>query len=222
MKEKYQFHYVETQEVLTDFLKVNGMTKLSNNNRIVVAMGGVFVLVIMLYTGVVPEGNPAGVFMFGIKYLIGWALAFVIAEILARTVGRRIELITCNGDGEDLYSRRIEKWKKPSEVKVEFGKDSWTSKVHGIDQTLYYKDVIRIIESDEILAMIAQVATGGKKFFGFPKNGLQDGDIEEFKAFLLSKCTGVKKGIEKVNIRDEKADKKANVKKLNKKRSKKK
>ena len=50
MKEKYQFHYVETQEVLTDFLKVNGMTKLSNNYRIVVAMGGVFVLVIMLYT----------------------------------------------------------------------------------------------------------------------------------------------------------------------------
>ena len=39
MKEKYQFHYVETQEVLTDFLKVNGMTKLSNNYRIVVAMG---------------------------------------------------------------------------------------------------------------------------------------------------------------------------------------
>ena len=64
--------------------------------------------------------------------------------------------------------------------------------------------------------------TKSKKFFGFPKNGLQEGDIEEFKAFLLSKCTGVRKGIEKENIRDEKADKKANVKKLNKKRSKKK
>ena len=146
----------------------------------------------------------------------------MIAEILARTVGRRIELLTCNGDGEDLYNRRIEKWKKPSSVKVNFCIDSWTSEVHGIKQKLYYKDVVRLIESEEIIAMIILVNSGGKKFFGFPKDGLQDGEIEEFKSFLLSKCTGVKKGIEQVSIRDESVDKKAAMKEINIKKGKKK
>ena len=48
MKGKYQFRYIETEEVLTEFLKVRGMTKISKNYRIVVFTGGVLILLFML------------------------------------------------------------------------------------------------------------------------------------------------------------------------------
>ena len=180
MKGKYQFRYIETEEVLTDFLKVHGMTKISKNYKIVVFTGGVFVLLFMLVYSNVLHGTAGSIAFFALKYLVCWALAFVIAEVLARTFGKKMEMLASTGDGQTMYEERMKKWKEPFNVKLEFGKDSWTSFVHGNKQTLYYKNVERIIESEKIIAMIVYVETGGKKFFGFPKDGIQDADIDEF------------------------------------------
>ncbi|MGN0377447.1 MAG: hypothetical protein ACI4ED_07405 [Suilimivivens sp.] len=204
MKGKYQFKYVETQEVLTDFMKVHGLIKISKTYRIVVATGGLFVLTIMLMNTDILKRGAGEILLFALKFLVIWALAFVVAEFFGKTVGRKLEFLAATGDGETIYEKRLEKWKEPASVRVDFYEDSWTSMVHGNSQTLYYKNVERIIESEEVVALIVNVETGGQRFFGFTKKGLQNAEIEEFMSFLSGKCAGVKKGIEKVSIKEKK------------------
>ena len=204
MKGKYQFKYVETQEVLTEYMKVNGLLKIPKTYRMVVTTGGLFVLTIMLLNTDVLKRNIGEIFLFALKFLVIWALVFAAAQIVGKTIGKKMEFLAATGDAETIYEKRMQKWKKPAEVKIDFYEECWISHVHGNSQTLHYRNVARIIESEEVIAMIVNSEEGGQRFFAILKNGILDADIEEFKQYLLEKCHGVKKGIEQVSVAEKK------------------
>lgn len=200
MKGKYQFKYVETQDVLTEYMKVNGVLKIPKTYRMVVATGGLFVLTIMLLYTDVFKRSFSEAFIFSVKFLVIWALVFVAAQFVGKTIGKKMEFLAATGDAETIYEKRMQKWKKPAEVKIDFYEDCWISHVHGNSQTLHYRNVARIIESEEVIAMIVNAEEGGQRFFAILKSGILDADVEEFKQYLLEKCAGVKKGIEQVSV----------------------
>ena len=91
MKGKYQFKYVETQEVLTEYMKVNGLLKIPKTYRMVVTTGGLFVLTIMLLNTDVLKRNIGEIFLFALKFLVIWALVFAAAQIVGKTIGKKME-----------------------------------------------------------------------------------------------------------------------------------
>lgn len=201
MKAEYQFEYKETKDVITQSLQVHGLTKVSMNFRVSVATIGILVLAFILYYSNVLKGSAGSIFLFSIKFIIGWALAFVIGEILARTLGRNITLGNAIREGEISYEKRTKNTKEPVSVKMEFYDDSWVSTVNGNEKRIIYGNVDKIVESEEILGLVARGEDGRRRLFGFPKAGLVNADIEEFKKFLLQRCQGVKKGIEVFNVK---------------------
>ena len=73
--------------------------------------------------------------------------------------------------------------------------------MNGNEKRIIYGNVDKIVESEEILGLVARGEDGRRRLFGFPKAGLVNADIEEFKKFLLQRCQGVKKGIEVFNVK---------------------
>ena len=201
MKAEYQFKYDETLEVLTDIMELHGASKVSKNFRIFVASGGVFVFVFMAFYSDYFKGSTGHMVFAFAKFLIGWALAFIIAEILARTVGRKFELTASAGDAETVYEKRLKIYKKPLSVRVDFYENSCISYVEKNKKETAYSDVQRILENDTVIAFIVRGEEFGKRSWGLSKKGLTDGDIDGFRTFLLQKCTGVKKGIEEIKTK---------------------
>jgi hypothetical protein len=195
MKVEYQFKYNETKEVLTEIMKLHGLSKIKMNFRIVTAVGGVFVFICMFLWSDFFNGGAGSAILGFFKFVAGWALAFVIAEVLSRTIGKKIELLASAGDAQTVYEKRLKIWKKPLNVKVDFYEDSCVSIVEKNKKVITYEKVQRILESEEIIAFIVEGEEFGKRFFGISKAGLVDAQMDDFREFLLRKCIGVQKGI---------------------------
>lgn len=199
MISNYKVKYSETEEVLIDVCRVNAAEKVAWNHRITVAaVGLVSIIVIMQKLEGAVEKLP--------MYLLLWAAAFVGAEILAKTLGLKSALTSADIEGKDAYKQRIRKWGKPLEVKVEFYDTYFTTWVKGLKmKKIEYAWVSRIIESNHSIAIMAQTpGETHKKIYGFPKEGLEDASLDEFKAYLLEKCGNVKKGIKYISYPDKK------------------
>lgn len=199
MISNYRVKYSETEDVLKDVCRVNAAEKVAWNHRLTVAaVGLVSIIVIMTKLNGTVSKLP--------MYLLMWAAAFVGAEILAKTLGLKSALTSADIEGADAYKQRIRKWGKPLEVKVEFYDTYFTTWVKGLKmKKIEFDWVSRILESNHSIAIMAQTpGETHKRIYAFPKAGLEDADMDEFKAFLVEKCVNVKKGIKFVNYPDKK------------------
>ena len=199
MISNYRVKYSETEEVLQDVCRVNAAEKVAWNHRLTVAAVG-FVSIIIIITKLGGDVSKLPL------YLLTWALAFVGAEILAKTLGLRSALSSADIEGTDAYKQRMKKWGKPLEVKVEFYDTYFTTWVKGLKmKKIEFAWVGKILESNHSIAIMAQ-APGDphKRIYAFPKAGLEDADMEEFKDYLVEKCVNVKKGIKFVKYPDKK------------------
>ena len=199
MISSYKVKYSETEEVLQDVCRVNAAEKVAWNHRITVAaVGLVSIIVIMQKLDGAVSKLP--------MYLLGWALAFVGAEILAKTLGMKSALSSADIEGTDAYKQRIQKWGRPLEVKVEFYDTYFTTWVKGLKmKKIEFDWVSKILESRHSIAIMAQTpGDSHKRIYSFPKDGLEDASIDELKAFLLEKCVNNKKGIKFVEYPDKK------------------
>ena len=199
MISNYKVKYSETEDVLQDVCRVNAAEKVAWNHRITVAAVG-FVSIVVIMTKL--EGAIAKLPM----YLLIWVAAFAGAEILAKTLGLKSALSSADIEGTQAYKQRIQKWGKPLEVKVEFYDTYFTTWVKGLKmKKIEYAWVARIIESNHSIAIMAQApGETHKRIYGFPKEGLEDVSLDEFKAFLTEKCTNMKKDIKYVEYPDKK------------------
>ena len=203
MLSNYRVKYSETEEVIQDVCRVAAAEKVAWNHRITVAaVGLISIVVIMQKLGGTFEALP--------KYLIVWALAFVGAEILAKTLGLKSALSSADIEGTDAYKKRLAKWGKPLEVKVDFYDDYFTTWAKGLQmKKVEYGQVARILESNRSIAIMAQLpGETHKKIYSFPKSGLEDASIDEFKEFLTSKCVNLKKGIKFIDYKTKVKEKK--------------
>ena len=199
MISNYRVKYSETEDVLKDGCRVNAAEKVAWNHRLTVAAVGLVSIVVIMTK---LEGAVSKLPM----YLLMWALAFAGAEILAKTLGLKSALTSADIEGADAYKQRIRKWGKPLEVKVEFYDTYFTTWVKGLKmKKIEFAWVSRILESNHSIAIMAQTpGETHKRIYAFPKDGLEDADMDEFKAFLIEKCVNVKKGIKFVNYPDKK------------------
>lgn len=189
MISNFKVKYSETEEVLQDVCRVNAAEKVAWNHRITVAaVGLVSIVIIMQKLGGSAAALP--------KYLLIWALAFVVAEVLAKTVGLKSALSSADIEGTQAYKQRIQKWGRPLEVKVEFYDTYFTTWAKGLQKRkIEFTEALELIESKETIAIIARLENNPKKqLYAFPKAGLQGVSEEDFKKFIEEKCVNVKKG----------------------------
>lgn len=192
MEKKYSAKYEETKEALTAFCEIFHQEKSEMSILIFIAVGGVILLGIN-YVGGNLSGSTREVTMFLVKYVCWWAAAFVIGYTLSKTVVKRMMMSSAFADAQELYRLRIKKRAKPLVVTVDFYEDRIVNDT-GTKQAEYsYSNVIKLLESDKAIGFLSDVGPGPKNFFGVPKEAFGDTDIEEVKAFLVEKCTGVKK-----------------------------
>ena len=199
MISNYKVKYSETEEVLQDVCRVNAAEKVAWNHRITVAAVGLVSIVVIMQK---LDGAVTKLPM----YLLIWALAFVGAEILAKTLGLKSALSSADIEGTDAYKQRIQKWGRPLEVKVEFYDTYFTTWVKGLKmKKIEFAWVSKILESNHSIAIMAQSpGDSHKRIYAFPKNGLEDASVDELKEFLLEKCVNNKKGIKFVEYPDKK------------------
>lgn len=192
MEKKYSAKYEETKEALTAFCEIFHQEKSEMSILIFIGIGGVILLGLNIVGGNL-SGSSREVAFFLVKYVCLWITAFFVGDILAKTVVRRMMMSTAFGDAQELYRLRIKKRSKPLVVTVDFYEDRIVNDT-GTKQAEYsYSNVRKLLESDKAIGFLSDVGPGPKNFFGVPKDAFGDADIEEVKAFLMEKCTGVKK-----------------------------
>lgn len=202
MEAQYKMKYTETEEVVIETCKLYNIYKLAKSTRIMVAAVGAFVLCFVIHYSKPFGGSPTDSLLFVVKALIWWALAFVAGEIFSKTLGRRFELLSAIGDGQELHEQKAKRLGGDVKVRVEFFDDYFVNYANDQKQEFPYVDVLKLLESQTTLGLIVHQNDGRKSLFGFPKSGLQKTDTEELKSFLEKKCTAGKDGFVQVTYKE--------------------
>ncbi len=211
MISNFKVKYSETEDVIMDICRVNAAEKVAWNHRITVAAVGLASGILILFKVKALEGlSPSEAAMKVALYLFLWAAAFVVAEILAKTVGMKSAISSAEIEGGTAYKQRIEKWGRPLEVKVEFFDDYFTTWAKGLQmKKVQYSEVVKLTESEETIAIFGQVVGDPKtRIYAFPKDGLEGANVDEFRDFLVKKCPVGSKGMKKVEYKYKKKERK--------------
>lgn len=200
MQLRYQFKYKETLEVITEMMKLHGISKVSKNYRMIVTFGGIMVFVFAYFFSEFFAGDPTQKTKAFIKFIILWALAYVLGEIFARTLGKKIEILSSTGDANMLFEKRAQVHQGPLALNIKFYDEYFISYANKNEKKIYYNKVHRILQSSKSVAFIVEGEEFGERFFAIYKDGIVDADIESFLDFLKERCPQVKKGIETVNV----------------------
>ena len=210
MVSNFKVQYLETEDVIKDICRVNAVAKVAWNHRISVAMVGlvsgiIMILKLKMLTGL----SPSGVAMKVGYFLLLWAAAFAIGEVLAKTVGVKSALSSADAEGFTVYKQRIDKWKKPLEVKVEFFDDYFTTWAKGLQvKKIQYNEIVNLFESEETIAILGRLGGSSKtRIYAFPKAGLEDASVDELRAFIEQKCPAVKNGFRMIAYKYKKKEK---------------
>lgn len=193
MSPKYTAKYEETKEALIAFCEIFHQERCEMTCLIGVGIFCPIILIMMFLTGNPGGGTVGGTLFFLFKFLCVWIAAFFAADILARTLLRRMMFTSAVGDAEELYRIRIKKRSKPLVVNVEFYEDKIVNDTGTKQSVFYYEKVKKLLESEKAVGFLVKDGPGPKTFFAVPKNALEEGKLEELKTYLLEKCTHIKK-----------------------------
>lgn len=198
MESRFLVRYEETKKTLIAFCEIFHQEKCEMSTLVTVGVVGPIVLVMMFIYGNPGGGTVSGIAFFLLKFICVWAAAFFAGDILARTFLRSMMMTTAIGDGEELYKRRVRPRKEPLVVDVVFYDDHVVNDTGTQQKSFLYADVTKLLESDKALGVLVDQGLGPKSFFGIPKDGVVDGDIDSLKEFLAGKCTRVHRGFKKI------------------------
>ena len=84
-----------------------------------------------------------------IKFIACWALAFVAAILVNRTIWRKILATTAVGDAEDQFDRRCKLNRGPVSSEIHFFDDHFDSVTAKKTRSFSYEDVTKILETKE-------------------------------------------------------------------------
>ena len=195
MDYKFEVKYKETQDVLTKICKVYELDKTFINFRLFAMIAVPFVAGLMLAYGNPTGGTTSGTIRFLAMVIVAWVIAYFASGILAKTLGKKTADLSASGDGEEMFQRRSKQRKGEAfNVRMCFGEDSFDNITKNLTKTYYYRDVTRLLESDDAMAIVVRQPSGEKGLYGFPKEALVEGEVEVLKSFLTEKCKGAKKG----------------------------
>ena len=187
MSPKYKVKYEETKEALIAFCEIFHQDKCEMTCLVGVGIFGFLVLIMTIVSG-----TPANL-LFYVKFFSVWIAFFFGADILARTLLKRMMFSSAVGDAEELYRVRIAKRPEPLKVSVEFYDDKIVNDTGSKQTVFYYAKVKKLLESEKAIGFLVKDGPGPKIFFGVPNDAFEEGQLDDVKAFLLEKCTNVKK-----------------------------
>lgn len=196
MKKKYQVKYKETKDFIVNSCKLYNLENGAFLPRAVVAVGGVAVLFAM-FVQKLPQNSPSPA-LFALKFLAGWAVAFIVGQLIWETLGKKMTLLSALGMGDDLYGIRMDGKEEDREVCIEFCEDHFTYITEKKEEEHRYNEVLKLVETEDVIGMSMQAGDGRKILQLCPKKNVMDveteteKDIAELKTFLLEKCTGAK------------------------------
>ena len=143
-------------------------------------------------------GNtPGGTTFFIIKFIACWALAFVAAILVNRTIWRKILATTAVGDAEDQFDRRCKLNGGPVSSEIHFFDDHFDSVTAKKTRSFSYEDVTKILETKEAFGVVVkadpETMGSARAMIGFPKTALEGNNTEELAEFLLARCRNMKR-----------------------------
>ena len=101
MANYYRVAYKESKNTLKQICELFRVDSSDITIKFIVTVMGPLVFYFMCKYGNPGGGTPGGMTFFVIKYIVVWALAFVAAVILNRTIWRKVLSTTAVGDAED-------------------------------------------------------------------------------------------------------------------------
>lgn len=198
---KYRVNYSETEEYMVNTCRMQSIDGGKIIPPFVAGLGGIAVMFAMFQQNI-PQTYPAGMGAFFVKFVIWWVVALAVLELFFKTFGKKLMLLSAEGTGHRLYDLRMDKREEPLEMSADFYDDHFTFTGANKDKTYRYDEVVRLLESVDLIGIVVRVQDGRKMIYSFPKNEVtvvETGEmtgIGELKDFLAEKCTGVKKKFE--------------------------
>ena len=181
MANYYRVAYKESQNTLKQICELFRVDSSDITIKFVMTVMGPLVFYFMWEYGNPGGGTPGGMTFFVIKYIVVWALAFVAAVILNRTIWRKVLSTTAVGDAEDQFDRRCRLNGGPVSSERSFS----------------YKDVTKILETKEAFGVVVkadpETVGSARAMIGFPKTALEGNNTDELAEFLLERCRNMKR-----------------------------
>ena len=194
MAGRYCVKYKESQNTLQKICKLFRMDESDITLKFVV-----FFLGILIFYFVMKFGNPGNdMTKFVVRYIIWWIAAFVVGITFNRTIWRKALNATAIGDAEDQFLRRNKlngwNWYRLSWIFID---DHFDSVMEMKTRSFQYANVVKLLESEDAFAVVVKTEPDSKgsprAMCGFPKDALEQGSINELRAFLLERCTNMRR-----------------------------
>ena len=122
MANYYRVAYKESQNTLKQICELFRVDSSDITIKFVVTVMGPLVFYYMW-----KYGSHGGMTFFIIKFIAGWALAFVVAILVNRTIWRKVLATTAVGDAKDQFDRRCKLNGGPVSSEIHFLDDHFDS-----------------------------------------------------------------------------------------------
>lgn len=197
MANYYRVAYKESQNTLKQICELFRVDSSDITVKFVVAVMGPLVLYFMCKYGNAGGGTPGGMVLFLAKFVAVWALAFIGAVVINRTIWRKALEATAVGDAEEQYDRRCRLNGGPVSSEIHFFDDHFDSVTEKKTRTFTYEQVTKLLETKEAFGVVvnSDMETPGsaRAMIGFPKTALEGSNTDELAEFLLARCKNMKR-----------------------------
>ena len=156
MANYYRVAYKESKNTLKQICELFRVDSSDITIKFIVTVMGPLVFYFMCKYGNPGGGTPGGMTFFVIKYIVVWALAFVAAVILNRTIWRKVLSTTAVGDAEEQFDRRCRLNGGPVSSEIHFFDDHFDSVTAKKTRSFSYKDVTKILETKEAFGVVVK------------------------------------------------------------------
>ena len=197
MANYYRVAYKESQNTLKQICELFRVDSSDITIKFVVTVMGPLVFYYMWKYGSHGGNTPGGMTFFIIKFIAGWALAFVVAILVNRTIWRKVLATTAVGDAKDQFDRRCKLNGGPVSSEIHFLDDHFDSVTAKKTRLFSYEDVTKILETKEAFGVVVkadpETMGSARAMIGFPKTALEGNNTDELAEFLLTRCKNMKR-----------------------------
>ena len=174
MANYYRVAYKESKNTLKQICELFRVDSSDITIKFIVTVMGPLVFYFMCKYGNPGGGTPGGMTFFVIKFIVVWALAFVAAVILNRTIWRKVLSTTAVGDAEEQFDRRCRLNGGPVSSEIHFFDDHFDSVTAKKTRSFSYKDVTKILETKEAFGVVVkadpETVGSARAMIGFSKD----------------------------------------------------
>lgn len=193
MKTMYHLEYEESEQTFADMYQLFYDSRSLYFYKLVVTIGGLLALAIQLSISKAAFSLPSI-----IKLLVLWALAYAVGYLTVKYLIRRIDSKSAKITAERNYKLRREQCGTDLRVMIDFYEDTFFVLFQDKKKEYSYKEVTRMLQSEQFFGLVVGGVYGKKEMVGFPAACIDAAEKEVFLQQLEGKCANVSKGFRKL------------------------